>query len=148
MSNPKLERFVQWLSTPSNEREPQTQRELARELGLKETQLSAWKRELREESAEPETVAQLRRHILSEAQRSGNAQMAKLAWEIVNPRDEEQQEIELSPDDYISIAGEVTETLQRRFREGERVCPVCLRPALLSGELRLHTDQNQTPENS
>jgi len=39
------DRFLDWLRTPKEEREPSTQKELAEQFGVEATQLSAWKRD-------------------------------------------------------------------------------------------------------
>lgn len=43
--SPEQRRFILWLMTPKDERDPRTQRDLADELGVSGPQLSEWKRD-------------------------------------------------------------------------------------------------------
>lgn len=43
--SPQQDRFILWLLTPKDEREPETQTELAEELGLNPQMLTGWKKD-------------------------------------------------------------------------------------------------------
>lgn len=141
--NDKQQRFIEWLATPLEDREPQTQKELSLKLGVSEPQLSDWKRELGLVPTKQSDITALREHIISEAKKAGNAQMARLAWDIMNPKNEEKKEADFTADEYINIGLKIIEQLRNSYRESGGVCPVCDRPQTLRGTARLDTEQEQ-----
>lgn len=145
--NPTLQRFSEWLATPPEERVLKTQKDLAKELDVTEVQLSRWKTELKLYIAEPSEITALREHILDEAKKGGNAQMARLAWDIMNPK-EEIKEAGFTADDYINVAIKTIEQLRESYRSGGGSCPVCSRPKTLPEEVCVHPDKDKPAEDN
>lgn len=146
--NPKLTQFVNWLGTPPEDRLPKTQRELAEQLGVHEAQLSIWKKELSLQSAPPSEVVALRNHIIAEAKTSGNAQMARLAWDIMNPDKKEVRGFQLNAEDYFRIEREAEERIRGASEQNYRVAVLSERPEILSNQLRSDSNENQAPQNN
>ena len=142
--NPTLQKFVEWLKLTDEEKInqglPLTQREFSRIYDVSEPQLSVWKKELDLVEVKPSEIADLKEHILKEAQKGGNAQMAKLAWDIVNPDKKEVKEAEFTADDYINIGIKIKEQLQDSYRSGGGSCPVCGKPKIYGNETRFHPE--------
>jgi len=144
MIDPKIQRFTEWLSTPKEERVPPTQVELAKELGVHETQLSRWRKELDlQSSTPPSEITALRDHIISSALKSSpdeNAQLQKLAWQIANPEKKDARENIFTADDYINAGNKLIEQLRNSYREGSRSCPVCGQHKPLRQDTHLDTE--------
>ena len=141
--NPVLLKYTEWKKLTDEERimqgAPETQREFSRIHGVSEPQLSKWNEQLNLVKATPSEIADLKEHILKEAQKGGNAQMAKLAWDIVNPDKKEVKEAEFTADEYINIGIKVKEQLQDEYRSSSGICPVCSRPKEIRNGARLDT---------
>lgn len=142
--NPVLLKYIEWKKLTDEEKInqalPLTQREFSRINEVSEPQLSVWNRELDLVEVKPSEIAELKEHVLKAAMKGDNAQMAKLAWDIVNPDKKEVKEAEFTADDYISIGIKVTEQLRNSYREGGGSCPVCGECKLLRHEARLDTE--------
>lgn len=123
MIDPNIQRLTEWLSTPPEERIPKTQKELAKELGVHETQLSIWKKELNLQSAKPSEVTVFLDSIYKHAVEGKNAMYARLWWDITHPKDEAKG-AEFTADDYINAGNKLIE----QYREVGGSCPMCNRP--------------------
>lgn len=140
MNEDKTRRFSEWLATSPEDRVPKTQYALAEELGLTPPQLSALKKELELFEAPPSEVNALYDHIIKEAKKGGNAQMARLAWDMVNPDKKEIKEAEFTAEEYANISIRLREGLQEEYRQGGGSCPVCGRCKEICDEPHLDTE--------
>ena len=139
MNEDKLKRLSEWLATPPEDRVPKTQYALAEELGLSPPQLSALKKELELYDAPPSEVKALYDHIIKEAKKGGNAQMARLAWDMVNPDKKEIKGAEFTAEEYADISIRLKEGLQEELRSGGS-CPLCGKPQILRNEIHNHPE--------
>ena len=140
MNEDKIQRFAEWLATLPEERVPKTQKELAMELGVKEPQLSIWKKELDLQSAKPSEIKIFLDAIYKHAIAGKNAAYATTWWNITHPKDEGKKEAEFTADDYINIGIKVTEQLRNSLREGGGSCPVCGKSKEVCNEPCLDTE--------
>lgn len=144
--SPKIQRLTEWLSTPPEERVPKTQVALAKELGVHETQLSIWKKELNLQSATPSEVTGFIETVKKWADSGKNPGWATLYWNIINPKNKETKGAEFTPDDYINIGIKTIEGLREQYRQGNGNCAVCGRPKEVHGEPCLDTRREQQAE--
>lgn len=147
--NPVLLKYIEWKKLTDEEKIEQglalTQREFSRLNDVSEPQLSVWNRELDLVEVKPSEITDLKEHILKEAQKGGNAQMAKLAWDIVNPDKKEVKEAEFTADEYINIGIEVKEQLREELKSGG-ICPLCGKPQEVRNEPLLDTEPRDSED--
>lgn len=141
MIDHRIQRLTEWLSTPPEERVPKTQVALAKELGVHETQLSRWRKELDLQTATPPSeIAQFMKYVWEGVKAGKNPMWARIYSDIKKLGKEETKGAEFTANDYINIGIKTIEQLRTNYREGSGSCSVCGQHKPLRQDSHLDTE--------
>jgi len=146
--------FLEWRSTPPNEREPATLAGFSRLTGVSQVTLYKWDKSVA--LAEGDAVYNSESWLESQTQKAdealvkacekNNAQALKIFYQI-NKRLIEQREdtlkLDFSANDYTQIGNRVKQQLRDDFQEFGGICPVCFKSQALRREICVDTESKQ-----
>ena len=148
----RIEKVAEWLSLPSEDRVPKTQKELAKTLGVEEHAIVAIKKRI-EQSQESSTGDEFTDYMVKLENltftRRGTSQDRKLFAQIKGwlvEKSEIRHEFDLDATNYNKIATEVTERLRESHKQWGGICPVCNQSETLRHESRVDTESEHTED--